>query len=94
MESTRYEQCAQAVLHAYVSTFTPPRVCPRGPKTNAMHPARADGPCSWLRWHPDKFAARFSHRLVDADRERVMERVSAISQEVKEQWGKWEEEET
>lgn len=46
-----------------------------------------------LRWHPDKFAARFSHRLVDADREMVMERVSAISRGVKEQWGKWEEEE-
>ena len=44
-----------------------------------------------LRWHPDKFAARFSHRLVDADRERVMERVSAISQSVKEQWSGWEE---
>ena len=38
-----------------------------------------------LRWHPDKFAARFSHRLTDEDRERIMERVSAISRGVKEQ---------
>ena len=37
-------------------------------------------------------SANPTHGLVDADREWVMERVSAISQSVKEQWGKWEEE--
>ena len=52
---------------------------------------RGAAPYASLRWHPDKFAARFSHSLVDADRERVMERVSAISQSVKEQWSGWEE---
>jgi hypothetical protein len=37
-------------------------------------------------------SANPTHGLVDADREWIMERVSAISQSVKEQWGKWEDE--
>ena len=43
-----------------------------------------------LRWHPDKFSARFAHRLADEDKERVLERVTAIAQAVKEQWGRLE----
>jgi hypothetical protein len=39
-----------------------------------------------LRWHPDKFAARFGARLVDADKERVMERVNEVSRAVVEEW--------
>ncbi|CAL5220265.1 g2246 [Coccomyxa viridis] len=31
-----------------------------------------------LRWHPDKFQARFGAALLEADRERVMQRVQAI----------------
>lgn len=32
-----------------------------------------------LRWHPDKFGARFGSRLVDADKAEIMQRVSALS---------------
>ena len=31
-----------------------------------------------LRWHPDKFHARFGAALLDADREHIMQRVQAI----------------
>ena len=43
-----------------------------------------------LRWHPDKFAARFGARLVDADKERVMERVHDVSRAVVEEWAELE----
>lgn len=33
-----------------------------------------------IRWHPDKFEARFGRRLVPADRDRVLARVVATSQ--------------
>ncbi|KAL4433907.1 hypothetical protein ABPG75_000348 [Micractinium tetrahymenae] len=33
-----------------------------------------------IRWHPDKFEARFGRRLVPADRERILARVVATSQ--------------
>ena len=32
-----------------------------------------------LRWHPDKFQARFGSRLVEADKAEVLQRVSALS---------------
>ncbi len=32
------------------------------------------------RWHPDKFGQRFGGRLAAADRERILERVKAVSQ--------------
>ena len=31
-----------------------------------------------LRWHPDKFQARCGAALLEADRERIMQRVQAI----------------
>ena len=37
-----------------------------------------------LRWHPDKFRARLQHRLVEAERGAVLERVNAVSQRVQE----------
>ena len=39
-----------------------------------------------LRWHSDKFAARFSARLDDADADLVMARVGELSRAVVEQW--------
>ncbi|KAK9813272.1 hypothetical protein WJX72_011743 [[Myrmecia] bisecta] len=33
-----------------------------------------------LRWHPDKFMARFGKRLLAAERDRILARVQAISQ--------------
>jgi len=33
-----------------------------------------------MRWHPDKFVARFGGRVVEAERERVLQRVKEISQ--------------
>ena len=35
-----------------------------------------------LRWHPDKFEARFGARLLPEQRERVQARVNAMSQAV------------
>jgi hypothetical protein len=32
------------------------------------------------RWHPDKFGQRFGGRLAPEDRERILERVKAVSQ--------------
>lgn len=32
-----------------------------------------------LRWHPDKVGARLGARIAAADRERVMERVTAVN---------------
>jgi len=39
-----------------------------------------------LRWHADKFAARFSARLADADADLIMARVGDVSRAVVEQW--------
>lgn len=33
-----------------------------------------------IRWHPDKFAQRCGHRLHEADRIRIMDRVKTVSQ--------------
>ena len=33
-----------------------------------------------MRWHPDKFEARFGRRLKAADRSRVLDRVKSVSQ--------------
>jgi triphosphoribosyl-dephospho-CoA synthetase len=35
-----------------------------------------------VRWHPDKFVAKFGRRLAAGDRERVLERVNALSQQL------------
>ena len=32
-----------------------------------------------LRWHPDKFSAKFGGRLQEADKEAIMQRVSELS---------------
>lgn len=39
-----------------------------------------------LRWHPDKFVARWGPRLEPADRDRILERVQALSQGLNEAW--------
>lgn len=33
-----------------------------------------------MRWHPDKFEARFGRRLRAADRPRILDRVKSVSQ--------------
>jgi hypothetical protein len=33
-----------------------------------------------MRWHPDKFVARFGGRVVEGERERVLQRVKEVSQ--------------
>ncbi len=33
-----------------------------------------------MRWHPDKFTAKFGRRLAEADKVTILERVKAISQ--------------
>ena len=33
-----------------------------------------------MRWHPDKFEARFGRRLRAADRSRILDRVKSVSQ--------------
>ena len=33
-----------------------------------------------MRWHPDKFEARFGRRLAARDKERVLDRVKGMSQ--------------
>ncbi len=33
-----------------------------------------------MRWHPDKFDARFGRRLAAADRQQILDRVKGISQ--------------
>ena len=45
-----------------------------------------------LRWHSDKFAARFSARLADADADLIMARVGDVSRAVVEQWTRFIEE--
>ncbi|EFN57300.1 hypothetical protein CHLNCDRAFT_143906 [Chlorella variabilis] len=35
-----------------------------------------------IRWHPDKFVSKFGRRLAPADRERVLARVNAVSQQL------------
>ena len=35
-----------------------------------------------MRWHPDKWVARFADRLVPADKERVLQQVNATSQKL------------
>jgi hypothetical protein len=35
-----------------------------------------------IRWHPDKFISKFGRRLAAADRERVLLRVNAVSQQL------------
>jgi hypothetical protein len=42
-----------------------------------------------LRWHADKFAARFSARLADADADLIMARVGDVSRAVVEQWSRF-----
>lgn len=39
-----------------------------------------------LRWHPDKFVARWGPLLEPADRSRILERVQALSQGLNEAW--------
>ena len=39
-----------------------------------------------LRWHPDKFTAKHGPRLAPADRDRILERVGAISQSINEEF--------
>ena len=47
-----------------------------------------------LRWHADKFAARFSARLADADADLIMARVGDVSRAVVEQWSRFVQEST
>lgn len=35
-----------------------------------------------MRWHPDKFGARFGARLLDADKEVILAGVQAVAQQV------------
>jgi hypothetical protein len=35
-----------------------------------------------VRWHSDKFIAKFGRRLVETDKERTLSRVNALSQEL------------
>jgi hypothetical protein len=37
-----------------------------------------------MRWHPDKFAGKFGRRVVEGDRDRIMERVKELGQALNE----------
>ena len=43
-----------------------------------------------LRWHSDKFAQRFSHRIDDLDFELVITRVGEVTSAVVEQWNEFQ----
>lgn len=46
-----------------------------------------------MRWHPDKFQAKFRSRVREEDREAVEERVNALQQAVAERYKKAKEQE-
>lgn len=39
-----------------------------------------------MRWHPDKFQQRYGPRLCESDKERILDRVKAVSQAVNQKW--------
>jgi hypothetical protein len=45
-----------------------------------------------LRWHPDKFAARYGALLAEEDRAAVLQRVQQLSQALNEAWGAQQQE--
>lgn len=39
-----------------------------------------------LRWHPDRFMSKFGARLLDSDKETILQRVKEISQDLNQSW--------
>ena len=66
-----------------------PHACDAGegcPAAAAQRAQRRAYARACLRWHPDKFVARWGPRLEPADRGRILERVQALSQGLNEAW--------
>ena len=63
----------------------PPRGNPAGsrPATRSLREAFK---VAALRWHPDKFCARFGPLLASPDRDAVLRRVSDLAQQVNREW--------
>ena len=76
---SRFQVCVCVRVHTCLGMLHPDNpAC--GPSQAGAEAARRRVRAELMRWHPDKFGARFGARLAARERAGVLERVKAVAQ--------------